>query len=178
MFNETSMRRMGGVDPRLAEILTITRQRSGVPFEVSEGLRSKDRQAEMVAQGKSQTYNSRHLTGNALDIYIVGPDGQPVWDFDAYRPIADTAKQVAGELGYDGFVWGGDWNTLKDGVHFQLGGAPHASTATSAATASPASSPVQQQGMQRNELAMLLAAMPRPQNNLLDPTAFFGRRDF
>jgi hypothetical protein len=53
---------------------------------------------------------------------MLGPDGQPNWDFEAYRPIADTAKATAASLGIPDFVWGGDWKTLKDGVHFQIGG--------------------------------------------------------
>jgi hypothetical protein len=86
----------------------------------------------MVAQGKSQTMNSRHLTGNAADIFIQNPDGSANWDFEAYRPVAEIAKEVAAEKGYDDLVWGGDWKTLKDGVHFQMGGAAVAGGAGSA----------------------------------------------
>lgn len=110
-----------GVDPRLIEILSAVREETGIPFFITEGMRDRARQAEMVRTGKSQTMNSRHLHGNALDIAIPGEGGAINWDFEAYRPIAEAAKRKAMELGYDGFVWGGDWNTLKDGVHFQLG---------------------------------------------------------
>lgn len=124
-FNPQSVERLNAADPRLRDMLTEVERRAmerGIDFEISETARDPQRQAELVAAGKSQTMNSKHLTGNAADIYVVGPDGQPNWDFAAYQPVADIAKEVAAERGYNDFVWGGDWNTLKDGVHFQLGG--------------------------------------------------------
>jgi hypothetical protein len=125
--------KLHGVDPRINEVLSLASQRTGIKIGVSEGLRTPDRQREMVAQGKSQTMNSKHLHGGAADYHIIGEDGKANWDFEAYRPLADEAKKVAAELGYDGFEWGGDWNTLKDGVHFQFkggGAAPSGGTST------------------------------------------------
>jgi hypothetical protein len=125
-FNPRSTELLGAVDPRLRDVLTETEKRArerGIEIQVSETLRDKDRQADLVSQGKSQTMNSRHLTGNAADIFIQNPDGSANWDFEAYRPVAEIAKEVAAEKGYDDLVWGGDWKTLKDGVHFQMGGA-------------------------------------------------------
>lgn len=124
-FSEQSLSKLSGVNPLLAEILKETERRAlerGIKLEVSEGLRDPARQAELVSAGKSQTLNSRHLTGNAIDVHIRNPDGSPNWDFEAYRPVADIAKQVAADMGVPDLTWGGDWKTLKDGVHFQLGG--------------------------------------------------------
>lgn len=125
MWNPTSQGRLQGVDPRLVGLMEAVREKTGITFEVSEGLRDKSRQEQMVAQGKSQTMNSRHLTGNALDVHILGEDGKPVWDFDAYVPLGEAFKQEAAARGYDDAVWGGDWKSLRDGVHFQLGGGGH-----------------------------------------------------
>jgi hypothetical protein len=125
-FNPRSTELLSAADPRLRDVLTETEKRArerGIEIQVSETKRDAERQAEMVAQGKSQTMNSRHLTGNAADIFIQNPDGSANWDFEAYRPVAEIAKEVAAEKGYDDLVWGGDWKTLKDGVHFQMGGA-------------------------------------------------------
>lgn len=121
-FNPRSLDMLSGIDPKLAELMIAVEAQHPDQFELSEGMRSKDRQTQMVAEGKSQTMNSKHRTGNAVDIHMLGPDGQPDWDFEAYRPIADTAKATAASLGIPDFVWGGDWKTLKDGVHFQVGG--------------------------------------------------------
>ena len=123
MWGDRSLGNLQGVDQRLMQVMQRAREISGVPFEVSEGRRNKDRQRQLVAEGKSQTMNSRHLHGNAVDVFIPKGDGGVNWDFESYRPIADAAKQAAQELGYNDFVWGGDWKTLKDGVHFQIGSA-------------------------------------------------------
>jgi hypothetical protein len=125
-FTDQSLKRLQGINPLLADVLKETERRaleSGIKIEVSEGLRDPARQQSLVAQGKSQTLRSKHLTGNAVDVHIRNPDGTPNWDFEAYRPVAEIAKAVAAEKGVPDLVWGGDWKTLKDGVHFQIGGA-------------------------------------------------------
>lgn len=152
LFGQQSQKRLSGVDPRLVEVLNLTRQRTGIPFEVTEGMRDADRQKQLVAAGKSQTMNSRHLHGNATDIHIKNPDGSVNWDFEAYRPIADEAKKVAAELGYNDFVWGGDWKSLKDGVHFQIGGNTPQSVAADTMTA--LGQPPRQENEQMNLLGL------------------------
>jgi hypothetical protein len=125
-FTDQSLKRLQGINPLLADVLKETERRaleSGIKIEVSEGLRDPARQQSLVAQGKSQTLRSKHLTGNAVDVHIRNPDGSANWDFEAYRPVAEIAKAVAAEKGVPDLVWGGDWKTLKDGVHFQIGGA-------------------------------------------------------
>lgn len=121
-FNARSKALLAEVNPQLAELMIAVEAAHPDAFEITEGMRDKERQAQLVAEGKSQTMNSRHLTGNAVDIAMIGPDGQPNWNFEDYRPIADTAKVKAAAMGIPDFVWGGDWRTLKDGVHFQIGG--------------------------------------------------------
>lgn len=163
-FSQRSTELLANTDPRLRDIMTETERRAkdlGIDIEVGETLRSRDRQADMVAQGKSQTYNSKHLTGNAADIHIIGPDGKPNWDFEAYRPVADIAKEVAAEKGYDNFVWGGDWKTLKDGVHFQLGGAA-ASPSTGRGSASDGAAPAM--GGNVEDILAQLYPQPSPED--------------
>lgn len=122
VFSPRSEALLSGADPKLAELMRLVEAQHPNAFEITEGLRDRERQAKLLAEGKSQTMNSKHLTGNAVDIVLMGPDGKPNWDFEAYRPIADTAKATAAAMGIPDFVWGGDWKTLKDGVHFQVGG--------------------------------------------------------
>jgi peptidoglycan L-alanyl-D-glutamate endopeptidase CwlK len=127
VFNERSLERLQPLDPALVELMMEVERRAdeqGIDFEITEGMRDRARQAELVAEGASRTMNSRHLTGHAADIVILNPDGSANWDFDAYGPIADIAKEVAMEQGVDDFVWGGDWQNFRDGVHFQVGGSP------------------------------------------------------
>ncbi len=66
-----------------------------VDFIVIEGLRTQARQKELVATGKSQTMNSRHLTGNAVDIIPVNT----TWNVEEFKPLLKAVKQAADEQG-------------------------------------------------------------------------------
>ena len=119
MLNERSEQRLLGVHLDLCRVVRAARVASPFRFEISEGLRTKARQAELVKAGKSQTQNSRHLTGHAIDIVILNNDGSASWDFSRYKTVADVFKKEAARLGVK-IAWGGDWKTLKDGPHFEL----------------------------------------------------------
>ena len=69
-FGKTSMSKLKGVHQDLVSIMVEAISTSKVDFGISEGLRTKDRQKELVREGKSQTMNSSHLTGHAGDIFI------------------------------------------------------------------------------------------------------------
>ena len=110
-----SKQKLEGVHPDLVAVVKRAIQISDQDFSVGEGLRSLSRQKELVNTGKSTTMNSRHLTGHAVDLFPY-----PIsWDWEYYYPIADAMKQAAEELGVD-VEWGGDWESFKDGPHFQL----------------------------------------------------------
>jgi peptidoglycan L-alanyl-D-glutamate endopeptidase CwlK len=110
-----SKQKLEGVHPDLVAVVKRAIQISEQDFSVGEGLRSLSRQKELVNTGKSTTMNSRHLTGHAVDLFPY-----PIsWDWEYYYPIADAMKQAAEELGVD-VEWGGDWESFKDGPHFQL----------------------------------------------------------
>lgn len=119
MLNEKSEQRLLGVHLDLCRVVRAASVASPFRFEISEGLRTKARQAELVKAGKSQTQNSRHLTGHAIDIVILNNDGSASWDFSRYKTVADVFKKEAARLGVK-IAWGGDWKTLKDGPHFEL----------------------------------------------------------
>lgn len=119
-WSDRSARSLEGVDPRLAGIAARARELSPRPFEITEGLREIDRQKRLVAEGRSQTLNSRHLTGRALDFVVLNEDGSANWDFEVYREVSAAWKQAAAEAGVP-ITWGGDWESLRDGPHIQLG---------------------------------------------------------
>lgn len=93
---------------------------SEVDFGITEGVRSLERQKELVASGKSQTMRSYHLRGNAVDV-VAYVDGKVSWDWKYYEQIAKAFKEAAKELDVK-ITWGGDWKTFKDGPHFQIEG--------------------------------------------------------
>jgi hypothetical protein len=110
-----SRQKLSGVNPVLVAVVERAIAISEQDFSVIEGIRNIERQRQLVATGKSTTMNSRHLTGDAVDL---AP--HPVsWDWEYFYPIADAMKQAAKELNVD-LEWGGDWKTFKDGPHFQL----------------------------------------------------------
>jgi peptidoglycan L-alanyl-D-glutamate endopeptidase CwlK len=100
------------------DVVKLAIKLTTVDFAVIEGLRTIDRQKELFRQGKSKTMNSRHLTGNAVDL-AAWVDGKISWDMDDYKKIAEAMKSAAKQLNID-IQWGGDWSNFKDGPHFQL----------------------------------------------------------
>ncbi|MBD9433265.1 M15 family metallopeptidase [Achromobacter sp. ACM03] len=124
ILSARSLQRLEGVHPQLVEIVKLAIRRTPVDFTVVEGLRTAERQRELVAKGVSQTQNSLHLIqpdgyGHAVDLApLVG--GVIPWDrWEEFRRLADVVKACAAELGVP-VEWGGDWKTLKDGPHFQI----------------------------------------------------------
>ncbi|GJL40151.1 MULTISPECIES: M15 family metallopeptidase [Enterobacter cloacae complex] len=117
-FSSRSESNLEGVHPDLIQVARRALELSPMDFGITEGLRSCTRQAQLFKSGKSQTINSRHLTGHAIDI-IAYPTPAGSWDFADYELIASAFKQAARELNI-AVEWGGDWKQFKDGVHFQL----------------------------------------------------------
>lgn len=117
-FGERSEARMVGVHPDLIRVVRRALELSLVDFAVLEGVRTKERQAELVKAGASQTMNSRHITGHAIDLApVVG--NQVRWDWPLFYKIADAMKAAAAETNTP-IEWGGSWRTFKDGPHWQL----------------------------------------------------------
>lgn len=119
-FSKRSENNLVGVNADLVKIVRLALTLSTVDFGITEGLRSRERQKQLLAQGKSQTMNSRHITGHAVDV-VAYLGSQVSWEWKYYKQIASAFKKAAAELNIP-VEWGGDWKTLKDGPHFQL---PH-----------------------------------------------------
>ncbi|MET4683227.1 M15 family metallopeptidase [Brevundimonas faecalis] len=83
-----------GVHPDLVGVVEEAIRLTEVDFAVTEGLRSKERQAALV-------------------------DGQVRWDWPLYGRIAAAFKAAAKKRGV-ALTWGGDWMRLRDGPHFEL----------------------------------------------------------
>lgn len=117
-LSRASLGKLGAVHPDLIRVVKRAIEITTVDFGITEGLRSVDKQKKMVAEGKSQTMLSRHLTGHAVDVaaYV---DGRASWDFGLYEKIADAFLKAGAEFDIP-IVWGGYWKTLKDGCHFEL----------------------------------------------------------
>lgn len=109
------LERLAKVHPDLKAVVMEAAKHSD--FRVVEGMRTIQRQRELVAAGASRTMNSRHLTGHAVDIApTVG--GTIRWDWPLFYPMADAMKSAAQSKGVP-ITWGGDWK-MRDGPHFEL----------------------------------------------------------
>ena len=119
-LNDRSERNLRGVHPALVAVVRRAVQLlpEDLGFIVTEGLRTRARQAELVKAGASQTLNSRHLTGHAVDLAAT-LKGQVRWDWPLYQKLATAMKAAAAEQGTV-ITWGGDWRTLRDGPHFEI----------------------------------------------------------
>jgi peptidoglycan L-alanyl-D-glutamate endopeptidase CwlK len=72
MLSARDLLRLHGVHEDLVAV--VRRAHDFMPadlgFIVTEGLRSAERQAQLVRVGASRTHNSRHLTGHAVDLAV------------------------------------------------------------------------------------------------------------
>ena len=96
-FSEKSNTKLDGVDERLIRVATLALQLSPVDFGITEGVRTLDRQKELVKAGASRTLRSKHLEGKAVDV-VAYVGGKVAWDWPLYEKIAKAFKQAAAEL--------------------------------------------------------------------------------
>jgi len=117
-LGSTSELRLIGVHPDLVKVVRLAITRTEVDFSVTEGVRTLDKQKQLLAAHATTTLKSRHLTGHAVDLAAF-VDGLIRWDWPLYFKIADAMKSAAVELKVP-IEWGGDWKSFPDGPHFQL----------------------------------------------------------
>lgn len=127
-FGKRSKERLEGVDHRIRMVLDEVVKYYDIT--VIEGLRSQERQDELVRQGKSKTKFGKHVSGQAVDIAPYPID----WNSrDDFHMLGGFVLGVASQLGIN-IRWGGDWsssslaeearttkdNSFDDLVHFEL----------------------------------------------------------
>lgn len=118
-YSARSLKNLNGIHPDLRRVIDRALQDSPLDFVVIEGLRTKERQKQLVASGASKTMNSRHITGHAVDLVPIGPNGKAAFDWPLYHRLGPAVKAAAEAEGV-AIVWGGDWISFKDGPHFEL----------------------------------------------------------
>ena len=106
-----SIKRLEGVDSKLVEVVQYAITVSKIDFAVTEGVRTMQRQRELLKQGATQTLKSKHLDGRAVDLMAyIGT--RPSWELNLYDDIADAVKEAAIKVGVP-IRWGGAW-TVPD----------------------------------------------------------------
>jgi peptidoglycan L-alanyl-D-glutamate endopeptidase CwlK len=140
-LSDRSISRLDGVHSELRAIVTDAAARCPFSFIVTEGVRTKERQAELYAQGRTKpgkkvtwSMDSRHLrsgpdsTGKAVDLCPCDAKGNPLWEDRAkFLALGKLMFSIAAERGIRirwGYDWDGDGITMEageyDGPHFEL----------------------------------------------------------
>lgn len=123
-FSAGSIAKLEHVHPDLVRVVHRALELTPTDFAVTCGLRTPEAQRILVAARKSQSMNSRHLTGHAVDLTPwvelrkKFSDGRTV-DRPYFINVATAIKESAAEL-HVPLEWGGDWKTFADLYHFQL----------------------------------------------------------
>lgn len=117
-LGKKSLSNLKGVHPDLVKVVKRAIELTECDFTITEGLRTKERQAQLLKEKKTTTSNSRHLTGHAVDL-AAWVDGTVSWNWDHYYKIAEAVKQAAKEL-HISIEWGGEWKSFPDAPHWQL----------------------------------------------------------
>jgi peptidoglycan L-alanyl-D-glutamate endopeptidase CwlK len=99
--------RLAGVHEDLIRVIRNA-AKGGAIFRVTEGLRTPERQRQLVAEGKSQTLDSRHITGHAVDVVPLDSAGNVSWAWTLFFPLADAFRAAAIAEGVP-VIWGGAW---------------------------------------------------------------------
>jgi peptidoglycan L-alanyl-D-glutamate endopeptidase CwlK len=118
--------KLQGVHDDLVRVVMRAAMISPIPFQVTEGLRTIQRQKELKRKGMSKTLNSRHLTGHAVDIVPIvdlNGDGKvagdEMWHHSQLVKLSPYIKQAFKIEGV-AYEWGGDWKGGWDKPHWQL----------------------------------------------------------
>ena len=127
-FGKKSEERLTTVHRDLSRVARKALSLSPVDFGITEGIRSEEKQKQLVEEGASKTMKSKHLTGHAIDIACF-VDGEVTWKLEYYQIVANAFALACDELKVN-LRWGGSWkvndftlneeNKFIDAVHFEL----------------------------------------------------------
>tara|TARA_B000000609_G_C24180982_1_gene358324 strand:+ start:1061 stop:1516 length:456 start_codon:yes stop_codon:yes gene_type:complete len=107
-LSDRSLARLEGVEDSMRAVTELAIEYTKIDFGVTCGLRTVEEQRELVEAGASQTMNSKHIPGLAVDVVAyIGP--RVSWEVNLYDDIADAFKIAAIELG-TGIRWGAAWH--------------------------------------------------------------------
>ena len=121
-FGKKSKKRLKGVDARLVNVLNELIKIMDVT--IIEGLRSEERQKELLAKGATKVKYSKHMEGKAVDLAPYPIDWE---NRDGFHYMGGMIRGIGKQLGVN-IRWGGDWdsdgdvkdNGFDDLVHVEL----------------------------------------------------------
>lgn len=112
-LSKRSLGKLEGVHPDMVATVKRAIELTKVDFGITCGLRTLEEQKRLVATGRSQTMNSKHIPqsdeySHAVDClaYI---DGEVCWEINVYDDICDAMAAAAKETGA-AIKWGAAWS--------------------------------------------------------------------
>lgn len=110
-LSQRSLRNLEGVDKRLQMVVHYAIGETKIDFGVICGVRTIEEQRRLVMTGASQTMESKHLTGEAVDLMVyIGRRGS--WELNLYDDVAEAMREGAEEFNVP-IRWGAAWH-IKD----------------------------------------------------------------
>ena len=107
-LSQRSLDKLAGVDQRLVDVVKRAIQITTIDFGVTCGLRTQAEQQRLVDTGASQTLDSNHVKGRAVDL-VAYVGNRASWELNLYDDIALAMKVAARELKVP-IRWGAAWN--------------------------------------------------------------------
>lgn len=115
-LNERSINNLKGVHPALINVVNnvvdlMNERLPNLTFTITQGLRTLEEQKKLLAEKKTKTLKSRHLTGHAVDIAVFIDGKTLTWEKKYYKQVTDLFKEVSKDLNVEitcGIDWGWD----------------------------------------------------------------------
>ena len=124
-FGKRSQERLRGVDSSLVNVLNEAIKL--MDLTILEGVRSKERQRELVAAGASKTMKSKHIRGEAVDVTPYPVDMESLFGIYRHYYMAGLLRGI-GHMMKIKLRSGADWDSdgeitdqkFNDLVHIEL----------------------------------------------------------
>ena len=120
-MNDRSKRELSAVNADLARDLLAASDKTGVRFNVAQGLRNQG-EADANARSGRGVRDSQHLYGAAADLHMLDAQGKETYDRGSYKRFGDAFEALQRQHGQGGRWLGnlpGRWGS--DIVHFDQG---------------------------------------------------------
>lgn len=119
-----SISNLSGVHPDMVRVVNRAITLTRLDFGVTEGLRTVERQKELLKTGKSTTMKSQHLPKDdgysyAVDLYCRDTSGNVTWEHSWFRWVIQAMFTAAIIEGVK-IKAGGLWRTFQDSPHFEI----------------------------------------------------------
>jgi peptidoglycan L-alanyl-D-glutamate endopeptidase CwlK len=121
-FSQRSLDVLATVKPDLRRLFHRVVLKFDCTILPDGGLRTPDRQLELYREGKSKTLQSKHLTGDAVDVapYPVNWDMSNIENVKRWYAFCGYVRGVAEKLEIDvrgGFDWDSDFTFTDQAFH-------------------------------------------------------------